>query len=463
MMLSIRNLRRLSVVTIVVMFMSMWIMYVRESFHSIDQELINEYENDLLSHLYGNRTVSEWVNFSIPEDPQEQSVHIVQTRQFSDLPDVVLIHGYGATSALSWRTTMTALADRGFDVMAVDLPGFGRSPASQKLLEASTEEAFSLYCSYFETLFAQKGLESPYVVAHSIGAFIYVRCAARNPTLSSRLLLANVPGLFSSNGDYDFLWASFFTLGLPHNVLRLAGSPDNSRYLMDTALRLAGVSSIHPVILQYWHLVQLNNRMQSDRIVRKIIRHRGLYALGIGVGLPHLLNLSIPVALVYGEHDSIVPPHQGRYISTLTGIPIYIIKDSAHNPYSVNEGRDFVNLIQHAHEGETGAISPHFSKEPHRNYIVAEESKSKSKLKTQVNSNLTSRPDLHPDSNISNPNPDADSLYISHNKLLAACLHEEIHNWAWYPCLPLPPLLSNLLYDFGIYRAIDGIHGRCGI
>ena len=419
-------LHALTKINIIILLLSMWILYVRHCYHGIDQDLINQYEDDLLLHLYGERTVSEWVNFTVPGDPEEQSVHIVQTKQFSDLPDVVLIHGYGATSALSWRNTIASLADKGYDILALDLPGFGRSPASQKLLDSSTDEAFSLYCSYFEALFERKGLSAPYVVAHSIGGYIYVRCAARNPELSSRLLLTNIPGLFSSNGDYDFLWASFFTLGLPHNVLRLVGAPVHSRLLMDTALGLVG-AEIHPAILRYWHLVQLNSRMQSDLIVRKIIRHRGFYALGVGVGLPHLLNLSIPVALVYGEHDFIAPPHQGKFISSLTGIPIYVIEDSAHIPYGVNEGRDFVQLVDRAHRE---AVSPHQSKEPHSNYGSSDKEKEE----------------------------DDD---VSHNKLLAECLHEEMHLWAWYPCLPLPPLLSNLVYEYGIYRAIDDIHGRC--
>lgn len=444
-----QTLNKLTRVNLVLLFTFMWVLYVRRAYHSIDQDLINQYEDDLLQHLYGEGTVSEWVNFTIPEDPQQQSVHIIQTKQFSERPDIVLIHGYGATSALSWRTTIGALSDRGFDILAVDLPGFGRSPASDKLLGASTDEAFSLYCSYFEALFEKKRLHEPYVVAHSIGGFIFVRCAARNPALSSRLLLTNIPGLFSSNGDYDFLWASFFTLGLPHNVLRLAGAPSNSRLLMDVTLALAGVT-IHPAILRYWHLVQLNSRMQSDVIVRKIIRHRGLYALGVGVGLPHLLNLSIPVALIYGEHDFIAPPHQGRFISQLAGIPVYVIEDSAHIPYGVNEGRDFVRLVQRAHQE---AVSPHASKEPHPNY----------RRRTSSDSGVVSV-DVNGNAVLVDANGDAlteDDGNVSHNKLLAECLQEEIHRWAWYPCLPVPPLLSNLLYHHGIYRAIDDIHGRC--
>lgn len=47
------------------------------------------------------------------------------------------------------------------------------------------------------------------------------------------------------------------------------------------------------------------------------------------------------------------------------------------------------------------------------------------------------------------------------NQLLSSCLYEKLHHWAWYPCLPLPPFLSNLFYHHGIYPSIDRIHANC--
>ena len=112
---------------------------------------------------------------------------------------------------------------------------------------------------------------------------------------------------------------------------------------MDAVLYILNID-IHNKVLQYWHLVQLNNRMQSDVLIRKFIYHRVLYALGVGAGLPDLLNLTIPVALLYGEHDYIAPPHQGLYISNLSGIPVYVMNQSSHVPYTVNNGEDFLDV-----------------------------------------------------------------------------------------------------------------------
>lgn len=322
-----------------------WLLILKQILVNIDQELIEKYELDLIDHLYGDKVESLWISITTPVHP-EQDVHILQTKNFtSEKPDIVLIHGYGATSALAWRNTINGLS-KTYDVLAIDLPGFGRSPGSDLLLSSSIDEAFNHYCHFFEEIFSNRDINSPYVVAHSIGAFIFVRCASRNPDLVSRLLLANVPGLFSSNGAYDYMWATFFTMGLPHNALRICGPLEFSRYIMDTVLSVLNID-IHDLILQYWHLVQLNVHMQSDAIVRKFIRHRGVYALGVGVGLPLLLNLTKPVSLLYGELDPIAPLHQGEYIQSISGIKAYVIDDVSHVPYNSNGGDDFlhVNLI----------------------------------------------------------------------------------------------------------------------
>jgi 2-hydroxy-6-oxo-octa-2,4-dienoate hydrolase len=48
-------------------------------------------------------------------------------------PDVLLLHGYGATSAFTWRLTIPALTEK-FNVYAIDMPGFGRTEAPASLL-----------------------------------------------------------------------------------------------------------------------------------------------------------------------------------------------------------------------------------------------------------------------------------------------------------------------------------------
>lgn len=63
-----------------------------------------------------------------------------------------------------------------------------------------------------------------------------------------------------------------------------------------------------------------------------------------------LLELKMPVALVFGEADNISPPMQGLVASALAGssIPIYFIGGGWHVPMAVRSGVDFSTIIKHS-------------------------------------------------------------------------------------------------------------------
>lgn len=402
-------------------------LYIQKEINEINQDEIELLELKLLHYLYNNNTESKWLKIKLNENIT-QDIHIIETKNFSCIENktIILIHGYGATSALSWRNTINYLYEnKNYNILSIDLPGFGRSDINNQLLNSMNyNELTEFYCNIFENIFQLKNIHHSYVIAHSIGGYIFVKCISKNKNLSNRLLLTNIPGLFSSNGSFDYLWACFFTFGIPHNIIRLLGTPNYSNYIINNIINILNLN-INSIISDYWHLVQINNRMKSDKIVRKIIKHRGLYALGIDVALPYLLNVSIPVAIIYGENDVIAPPHQGHFIRNLSGIPIYIINDSGHIPYTSNNGLDFLEIIE-------------------------------------LISNLTSTPNDYINHFISNNiNNNLNNISYINNKKLSECLFKEEAKWAWYPCLPVPPFISKLFFSYGIYPAIHDIRNDC--
>lgn len=349
------------IVTLLVLFLSALIFYGTSDylFQLNNNSNVDTLEDALIEHLYGDMVESDWLNVKVQHSSwkghlvvskalkksknlREGGEH-VDTEHELHAQTMVLIHGYGATSALAWRNTIpTIQGNESYNVIAIDLPGFGRTPGPLELLSASTTESFDMYCDYFDEIWRIYDLPPSFVVAHSIGGFIFTQCASRNPSLVSRLLLSNVPGFFSANGGYDYIWATFFTLGLPHTALRLAG-PSFGRSIIDffdTLLQLY----IHPVILDYWHAVQIGSAMQCHVMIAKYITHQYYYAMGVGLAFPPLLNITnIPVAVLYGEEDPIAPPHIGEFIQNISGIPLHLVKAS-HVPYSTNSGRDFLKV-----------------------------------------------------------------------------------------------------------------------
>lgn len=144
-------------------------------------------------------------------------------------PDFVLVHGIGV-SARSYGPTAVELAKRG-DVHLIDLAGYGRSPRPDRDLTISDHAL--LVGRYL----ADKNLDHPVVVGHSMGTQVVAELAASLPqqvdhivliapvVVPSARTLPKVAGLLLTNGlreppyvsglaIYDYL----FRAGVPYMI-----------------------------------------------------------------------------------------------------------------------------------------------------------------------------------------------------------------------------------------------------
>jgi pimeloyl-ACP methyl ester carboxylesterase len=106
------------------------------------------------------------------------SSSLAYTRSGSGAP-LVLLHPLGL-SRRSWNPVIPALA-RHFDVIAVDLPGFGDSPAATQAHPAALAEAVA-------GLLAELGVTTPHVAGNSLGGWVALELAALRPAASVTVL-----------------------------------------------------------------------------------------------------------------------------------------------------------------------------------------------------------------------------------------------------------------------------------
>ncbi len=99
----------------------------------------------------------------------------------ADGPVVILIHGAGMDSTV-WSLQTRYLAYRGFRVVAVDLPGHGGSAGNALTSIGDQAEWLVKFC-------AAAGFNSVHLVGHSMGTFIALEVAARQPDLVASLVL----------------------------------------------------------------------------------------------------------------------------------------------------------------------------------------------------------------------------------------------------------------------------------
>jgi pimeloyl-ACP methyl ester carboxylesterase len=112
---------------------------------------------------------------------------------------LVLLHA-GVADRSMWREHLAPLAEAGFRVLALDLPGFGEAPAS------SVEDA--PWKDVLETLDAV-GVARAVVVGNSFGGAVALRVAAIAPEIVDGLVLVSTPapGLEPS-AELEAAWAA---------------------------------------------------------------------------------------------------------------------------------------------------------------------------------------------------------------------------------------------------------------
>lgn len=100
---------------------------------------------------------------------------------------VILIHGLACSSS-QWMYTVPALAKAGYRALALDLPGFGRSPMPKRQI-ASVD-----YAREIPRFMDEMGIPRAVLVGNSMGGFVAWYVAATAPERVTAMILASPAG-----------------------------------------------------------------------------------------------------------------------------------------------------------------------------------------------------------------------------------------------------------------------------
>src|SRR5437868_417758 len=95
---------------------------------------------------------------------------------------LVLLHGIGCSRS-AWDPVLQALSER-FDVLALDLPGFGDSP----LLDPKVEPEPAALARSVAELLDELGIAAPHVAGNSLGGWVALELAGQRRVSSLALL-----------------------------------------------------------------------------------------------------------------------------------------------------------------------------------------------------------------------------------------------------------------------------------
>ena len=266
---------------------------------------------------------AHWVDFGGPSGrPVGDDTHT----------PVVLVHGLGG-SHLNW-VLLGPLLRRHGRVYAVDLAGFGLTPGGER--ESTVTANVTLLTSFLRDVVREPAI----LVGNSMGGMVALLRTATHPHLVHRLVLLD-PSIPTRRRDTDRqVAATFFVYGIPRVgeafVRRIGQRSDRQRVMDTTNLCFADPTRADPAVLDAAVELLAYRRLHvpdaqpgylgaARSILRVLQRGRRYAAL--------LRGLDIPVLLVHGERDRLVPVAAARAAAAENpGWTTRILPDLGHAP-----------------------------------------------------------------------------------------------------------------------------------
>jgi len=217
-------------------------------------------------------------------------------------PTVLYLHGANGAPAI--QPFMQELA-KDFDLLVPEHPGFGLSDEPE-WLENMQDLAY-----FYLDLLDDLGLESLHVVGSSMGGWLAMEMAVREPRRFKSLTLVGTAGVRAPGvlpGDI-FLWDAetaarntFFNQEIARQVLAMAPATEAEQ---DAALK-----NRHTVARLAWQ-----PRLYDPDLPKWL--HR----------------LAMPIKLIWGDHDKIMPLATGKALqSRLPNARLEVVKECGHLP-----------------------------------------------------------------------------------------------------------------------------------
>ena len=227
---------------------------------------------------------------------------------------LVVVHGYSAEGVL-YAQTLSRLVSMGFKVIAVDTAGHGATAALQ-----GRGRNLRDYADLLGRIIDHLGIRRAVLAGHSMGGRLVTELAAEQPDRAIAVVL-----LDAIVGDTWDGMVQLYRLAPP--ALALTGAA----MLVDSA-------STAPLLQNPVQAVKLG-RLAVPTYVRHLIRPWRLLAPAVSIlrsggsrwMLDRLRQERVPVFVIHGERDLIVPLHTARDTASRSRGVLVVVKGGGHS------------------------------------------------------------------------------------------------------------------------------------
>lgn len=245
-----------------------------------------------------------------------------------DLP-IIFVHGFGA-SIEHWRNNLPAIAEYN-TVYAIDLLGFGAS------IKADTEYSASLWTEQVHDFWRTFIGVPAILVGNSIGSLVCLNTTYTYPEMVRGLVMLSLPDVSVREDMLPAIARPLIT-----GIENLFASP----LLIKSILKIVR----RPNIIRKWAGIAYPNKTAvTDELVeilsspaydegagQTLFRlSRSVRQAGFSMSVKDLLpQITVPMLLIWGLQDKMIPPKQARAIADLNPlIKLIELENAGHCPH----------------------------------------------------------------------------------------------------------------------------------
>ncbi|MFC1630223.1 alpha/beta fold hydrolase [Patescibacteria group bacterium] len=217
---------------------------------------------------------------------------------------LLVLHGWGGSSN-SWASVQNILAEKGFQVIVPDLPGFGKTNPPNKGWGVSD------YVEWTSAFASALGITEPlFLLGHSFGGRVAIKLSAKYPTEVKSLILCASAGIKPKKGLKGKTLSAVSKVGKSLPLGKFQGG----------------------VRTGFYKLIGKTDYMKAQGTMKDTIKEVLKEDL-----LPYLSKIQANTLVVWGKNDKTVPLLYGKIIKEkIPGSELIIIDDSGHSPHLDN-------------------------------------------------------------------------------------------------------------------------------
>ena len=246
-----------------------------------------------------------------------------------DGPPMVLMHGGIETGGVYWAPVISRLAES-YRLVIPDVPGLGESEPVARL-------DAEVFAEWFAALLRLTSEDKPMLISHSLDGSLAARFAAQHGDLLRGLVLYGAPGI----GHYRM------PLGLLVTAIRFDLRPserNNARFadwaFLDPARTRGQDPEWYDAFMAYG--LSRGAAPHVKRTMRQLVK-----AGSTQISDADLQGIGVPVALIWGKRDRMVPLRIAELASSQFGWPLHVVDDVGHVPH-IEQPEAFLGALRAA-------------------------------------------------------------------------------------------------------------------